>query len=224
MIEILPLSLEDCPAVASAHVNFLNSPLKSESGARILEYHYKSICRQDGAVGYIAKINGQFAGYVCGIWNPKALRRILVTHWPKLVFNTLQHALKDPQFMLYGIRKLLGIHNIIFNGIKNLPKVKQPVGNIANLYELRPVVVLPKFRGQGIADELVKRLLEDAHARGFNHVYLLTEEDNFPAIKFYTRFGFTFEKRVHLHAGTSYETYGKLFKYYLPKKNPDTTA
>lgn len=77
-------------------------------------------------------------------------------------------------------------------------------------YELRPIAVLSQFRGRGVADKLVERLVQDAHERGYDQIFLFTEDNNFAAIKFYLRFGFVLEDRT-LSPGES----GKLFRYYI---------
>jgi RimJ/RimL family protein N-acetyltransferase len=55
------------------------------------------------------------------------------------------------------------------------------------------VALLPRFRGQGIGAELIRRGLAAAKAFGFHRVELTVREDNRNAIVLYDRIGFTTE-------------------------------
>ncbi|PWH12785.1 MAG: hypothetical protein DDG60_11725 [Anaerolineae bacterium] len=212
MISIQPLDYDDCKLAANAHITYLNSSLKGQTGIQILEYHYKSMITQKGAAGYVAKMNGQFAGYICGVWEPTLFRRQLLFHAPALMFYVAKYILENPHIVIQVFRRLIEVHELIFRRKK--PN-RSSFTAVNHSYELRPIVVLPEFRGTGIAEALVERLIQDAKERGFNQIFLLTEHDNLPAIRFYTRFGFLLEKEVQLHIGTPYATTGKLFRYYI---------
>lgn len=58
-----------------------------------------------------------------------------------------------------------------------------------------------------MADHLVKRLIQDAGERGYDQVFLFTEADNLPAIRFYTRFGFA--------PGETPDESARLFRYFI---------
>lgn len=161
--------------VAAAHAAYLNTPFKSAAGTRLLKLRYEAISAQAGATGYVARLESGFAGYACGVWDRKSLRLALLKQLRGLVLHGFSHILSNPGFILQA-----GV------GFFNDPaKTFSPEG-----YELRPLVVLPSFRGRGVADRLVETLFEDAKSRGFTQVFLFTERENLAAIKFYTRFGF----------------------------------
>jgi amino-acid N-acetyltransferase len=61
---------------------------------------------------------------------------------------------------------------------------------------LRSVAVAAGERGRGLGQELVRRLLEQARAEGFQHIILLTET----AQDFFPRFGFRVIERAQVPA------------------------
>jgi ribosomal protein S18 acetylase RimI-like enzyme len=151
----------------------------------MLKIYYEVIASlPGGACGYVAREDGKFAGYVCGVWDGKTLRKALLKRWFDLALAAFQYFLYEPKVIPSLFGRLVG------NQRSKRPSVDG--------YELRPIIVLKEFRGMGIADKLTERLLEDARQRGFSEVFLFTEFNNIPAIKFYIRIGFTLERDVEI--------------------------
>lgn len=196
MLEIRPLQNSDCPAVASAHAAFLRTPFHTWGGVRLLQAHYETLARQQGGICFVARVDSQFAGFVCGIWDHQVINQLNRRKPLRLALYSLEHLLEHPTHLGENLRAYI---------LRRAGAIQYPEG-----YELRPIVVLPQFRGQGVADRLVERLIQDAGKRGFDQVFLFTEADNLPAIHFYTRFGF-------VPVETPDET-GKMFRYFVPKQ------
>lgn len=201
MLEILPMKEEDTPEAARAHINYLKSPLQSAGGYGMLVAQYQAIARQAGAVGFVARLDGRFAGFICGVWDRSALKKGLLAAGPALVLNTVRQFLSNPTYFVYRLTRRLFY-------FKQAEKVYSG-------YELRPIVVLPEFRGHGIADRLVDRLIADARQRGFAQIFLFTEHDNEPASRFYSRYGFVLEDEIVLHAGTPYALLARHYVYKI---------
>ncbi len=195
MIEIRLLRPADCPRVASAHAAYLRTPFNTPGGIHLLQAHYEILIDQQGGVCYMALVDSQFAGFVCGIWNHQLINRVNRKKPIRLALYSLQHLFSNPQYLKGNLKTLL---------LRRSGKISYNEG-----YELRPIVVLPQFRGQGVADKLVERLIQDARQRGYEQVFLFTEADNQSAIRFYTRFGFVLEDIP--------DESGKLFRYFLQK-------
>ncbi len=193
MIEIRPLRAADCPQVASAHAACLRTPFKTSGGVHLLQFHYELLVNQQGGICYVALVDSQFAGFVCGIWNHQLINRVNRKKPIRLLFYSLQHLLSTPHHIKDNLQTLI---------LRRSGKISYPEG-----YELRPIVVLPQFRGQGVADALVECLIEDARQRGYEQIFLFTEADNLAAIRFYARFGFVLEEIPD-------ET-GRLFRYFI---------
>lgn len=177
MVTIVPLQKEDCADAAQAHYDNFSSVSMHKPWADMLKVYYEVIASlPGGACGYVAREDGKFAGYVCGVWDGKTLRKALLKRWFDLALAAIRYFLYEPKTIPSLLRRLTG------NQHSKRPSVDG--------YELRPIIVMQEFRGMGIADKLTERLLEDARQRRFGEVFLFTEFDNLPAIKFYTRMGF----------------------------------
>jgi GNAT superfamily N-acetyltransferase len=194
MLEIRTLRSEDCISVAEAHINYLTTPFRGKAGVQLLKIYYEVIAEGMGGIGFVAFKDEQIVGFVCGIWDRPAIKRALLKRWDKLV--------------IYGVRQSLQIPKVTPGFIRRL--LNPQTTNIIRIegYELRPMVVIPDYRGQGIADQLALRLLNDAKQRGFKQVFLVVENNNFVAEKLYTKLGFTFERQIDVAGNIM-----KLFSY-----------
>jgi ribosomal protein S18 acetylase RimI-like enzyme len=193
MLEIRPLQIQDCPAVASAHAAFLRTPFHTWGGIHLLQAHYEILTFQQGGICFVALQDSQFAGFVCGIWDHRVINQLNRRKPLRLAIYSLQHLLARPNLLQENLRSFF---------LRRSGAIQYPEG-----YELRPIVVLPQFRGQGVADQLVRRLIQDAGERGYDQVFLFTEADNLPAIRFYTRFGFAPSETPDESA--------RLFRYFI---------
>lgn len=198
MLEIRPLQPKDCAAVAAAHAAFLRTPFDTWGGVHLLQAHYEIVARQQGGTCFIALVDSEFAGFACGIWDHRVINQLNRRKPLRLTLYSLQHLLAHPAQLGENLRAYF---------LRRSGAIHYPEG-----YELRPIVVLPQFRGQGVADRLVERLIQDAGQRGYSKMFLFTESDNLAAIRFYTRFGFVLEETP--------DESGKLFWYPIQKPQP----
>lgn len=201
MIEIRLLELEDCLAVAEAHINYLNTPFKGNSGIKLLNIYYEVIARQKGGIGFVAIYDDNFAGFVCGIWNRGMIKKALLQKWNRLAIYGLRQSLQIPKLIPSVLRRTINPYATDFFKIDG--------------YELRPIVILPEYRGQGIADDLTMDVLTDAKQRGFGHISLTVEGNNPAAEKFYIKFGFELERQINKAGITS-----KLMRYSFSADTP----
>jgi ribosomal protein S18 acetylase RimI-like enzyme len=190
MSMIVPLTQGHCPEVAGLHLDHLRTGFRGRPGLELLAAYYKALVRSEGGCGFVAEQAGRVAGYVCGVWEPTAVRvALLKAQWSALIFWGLAQVLVHPRFF-NDLRGRLG----------GFSRGHVPVGLG---YELRPIVVAPAARGTGIGVQLVDVLLEDAVRRGFDRVYLVAEEENTTANAFYRKVGFQLESRP----GEAYRRY-----------------
>jgi ribosomal protein S18 acetylase RimI-like enzyme len=131
----------------------------------------------DGACGFVARVDGNLAGYVCGVWDMSIVKANLRRYFLlPLTTASAVHLLFHPTALLTLLLKVS----------KAGPQESKSTCH----YELRPIVVAPRFRGTGLAVSLMKSLLADAEKRGFSKVFLYAEETNGSANAFYRKFGF----------------------------------
>lgn len=182
-IEIHPFRKEDCTAIAEAHLNFLTTSFRGNAGIQLLRAYYEVISQEKGGIGFLASSDGQMVGFACGVWDRPLIRRLFLKHIDKLIIYGIVQILLVPQMIPSVIQRLLNSRTLNFTTIEG--------------YELRPLVVLPRYRGQGIADQLILHLLEDAKKRGVRKVSLVVDVRNIAAQKLYTKVGFKFERQIN---------------------------
>jgi ribosomal protein S18 acetylase RimI-like enzyme len=177
LVEIRLLELEDCLAVAEAHINYLNTPFKGNPGIKLLNIYYEVIARQKGGIGFVGISDDNFAGFACGIWNRGIIKKALIQKWGGLAIYGLRQSLQIPQLIPSFLRRTINPYATDVFKIDG--------------YELRPIVVLPEYRGQGIAGDLIVHVLEDAKQRRSGHISLVVDPNNSGAEELYTKIGFT---------------------------------
>lgn len=192
MIKIESIQPENCKWIAQLHLSNLRTPFCGRGGKGILECYYQALSHQAGACGFVAKESNKIVGYVCGIWEPKLLRRELFrSQWLKLGWWIIIQAINKPSVFFNLIRRYQNSTSIEDEG---------------SAYELRPIVVLPEYRRKGVAGLLLNILIEDAARRGFDRIILYTEDDNIAAQSFYIKEKFNLVTKVSRN-GTIYHRY-----------------
>ena len=202
MLTIRPLRSEDCATLAAAHLANLKSSFCETAADELLTLYYQAIASQKGAIGFVAIEDESFAGFVCGIWDREVLKRVILRNWGRLLLAATRYFLKVPRHTLALLLRFFKPHNTHSISVDG--------------YELRPIVVLPQFRGRGVAHSLVYRLLTDAQHRGFHNVALLTESDNAAAVRFYESVGFHNEETIRASGHTLH-----LFRHSFEPKEPN---
>jgi ribosomal protein S18 acetylase RimI-like enzyme len=194
MLEIEPMTVDHASAVAKLHLNNLRTGYRGHSGSMLLRYYYMALVQSGGGSGYVAALDDCVKGYICGVWDRGIIKKALLKYyWANLAFWGGIQSIFNPR--------------IFFSMVSNIgSKDHRPDSG----YELRPIVVSQEMRGEGLASQLVNALLADAEKRQNKSIFLYTEEDNFMAIKFYTKFGFLLTSK-HLAQKTMYLR----FEYYL---------
>jgi len=182
--EIIPLSNEHIATITSMHMQYLRSPFQGKSGEHFLQTYYNTLIKQKGGCGYVAITNNKIAGFVCGIWDPTIVKSNLVKeHWESLLITSFQVLFHSPKLIVDLVSRLIKTQ-------------KEEYSNLLGGYELRPIVVDETFRGTEVASLLVSELAMDAKKRGYSSIYLLTEQDNIPANKFYQKHEFKYQGTI----------------------------
>lgn len=176
--EIFPLSKKYVAEVARLHLRYLHTPFKGEAGELFLRLYYETICQEEGGIGFVVMTNKQVAGFICGIWNPSLVRKNLITRqWKSLILSSIRSLFSTPA--------LIGE---LFHRLTDL--TKRVESSPLQGYELRPIVIAENFRGSEAGSLLVSALLKDAKERGRASIFLITEQDNMAANRFYKKQGF----------------------------------
>lgn len=176
MVRIVPLETTHLDAVARLHMAHLRTNYRGYPGMQLLICYYDTLAKSDVACGYVAIEHDRVLGFVCGVWDFAQLHSSLLKR-------------KLPSLLLWNMLRILSIRQFSKQLLRTLDSQNRNRHSPAE-YELRPIVVDTQFRGTGVAKLLVDRLIVDAAERGFEQLFLHTEEDNISANAFYHKLGF----------------------------------
>lgn len=130
-----------------------------------------------------------------------SLNRQWIEHYFEIEEMDLKQ-LEDPQ------SSILDHGGEVFFVVKKVGETPVAVGTCAMVpyregtYELAKMAVSPKFRGQGIADLLMTKIIDWARERGAKEVMLHSNTSLTPAIELYKKHGF---ETVHLGPHADYK-------------------
>ena len=175
MIAIRALASSDIPIISELHVRYLRTTFAGAPGMKLLSYYYQQVADRVGSCGFVAERNGEIMGFICGVWEPQSLHNSLIRKcWLGVIISTIHLTVSEPQRALRFLSRIRAKEN----------------GQDGEGFELRPIVLVPKARGTGVASRLVNALLREARRMGYCKVYLWAEADNVAANRFYRKVGF----------------------------------
>jgi ribosomal protein S18 acetylase RimI-like enzyme len=177
-VEIIPFSEQYIKFISRMHIGSLPTLFDRGTGVRLLDAYYSTMIRQTNACGFVALVEGEVAGFICGVWNYSSLiSQTFKGYWWVILTSSIQAIIINPI--------------LFFNLLARFWKY-QKKGEINNFegYELRPIVIDHKYRGCGISALLISKLIEDAKKRRFSSIFLIVEPDNLAAVKLYQKHGF----------------------------------
>ena len=127
------------------------------------------------------------------LYDPSDLATFLLNHdeanW--------RQELADPEFaVLLAIDEQGNEVGYAKVGPPHLPFEPRGVG-----VELRQFYLLAPFHGQGLADQMMQWVIDEAEKRGGDHLYLSVFTENHKARRFYERWGFVAEGRYAFMVG-----------------------
>lgn len=115
------------------------------------------------------------------LYQPGDLEIFLQNHSPA----NWEKELNDPAFEVLVAERDWAMIGYVKLGPPHLPF--EPRGEAA---ELRQLYVVEEAKGQGIADELIRWVIERARDKRADHLYLSVFTDNHRARRFYEKYGF----------------------------------
>ena len=192
-MEVIPLRAAHAVGAARLHLDNLPTSFRGRPGLALLTAYYTALSNGAGASSFVAQSGGEIIGFVCGIFDPLRFKIFLLKN------QALRLAIWGTVAVLDRPALLFNLAPRVFQRGQDDPK--SPPG-----YELRPIVVSPASRGQGVAGALLSALLADASERGFDRIHCYTEEDNLSANLFYQKNAFR-KTGEFLRAGRLYSCY-----------------
>ena len=127
------------------------------------------------------------------LYQPSDLEIFLQNHSP----DNWDKELNDPAFEVRVAEQGGALVGYAKLGPPHLPF--EPRGEAA---ELRQLYVVEEVKGQGVADELIRWVIERARDKRADHLYLSVFIDNLRARRFYEKYGFEPEGTYAVMVGT----------------------
>ncbi len=180
---ISELTPDACKRVAELHMKNVRTRYSGYAGSQMLRIYYANLMQGLGGKCFVAENDGSVDGFVCGIWDSKAISTSLRRHmWASLCFWGVMQFVVSPTSIIFNLRDL----------IRKESSLSQNRGG----YEVRPIVVSPGARGSGVAGMLLNRLMDHAASIGYSKIFLYCETENPRAAAFYVKRGFREISRV----------------------------
>jgi ribosomal protein S18 acetylase RimI-like enzyme len=195
-MDVVPMLPAHADRVARLHRNNLSSPFQGRPGLELLRAYYTTLATGAGGSGFVAQEGDELLGFVCGIFDPPRLKKQLLKG-------------QAMRLAVWGGLAVLTHPGLLFDLASRLLQRGQDYPGVPTGYELRPIVVSPAARGQGVAYALLSALLADAAGRGFDRINLYTEEDNLIANRFYQKNAFQ-KTGEFSRAGRLYSCYERM--------------
>jgi len=184
----------DCSSVVDIHLRSFQGFFLTFMGSGFLTLLYSSTIGDPSGIAIISENEGRITGFVSGTTQPAGFyTRLLKNHLFGFAWNSLQGFVRKPGILPRLLRAF------------SMPGQPLPVENCATLMS---IAVDPDFQGQGIGKLLVKAFLDEAHARGSQHVNLTTDAVNNDATNhFYQTLGFELFREYTTPEGRSMNEY-----------------
>lgn len=179
--------------VARLHVRCLDQGFLATLGERFLALMYEAIDRADGTALLVEEAAGDVQGFITGGTGMGPIYRRMLRSPVRLAL-ALAPALLRPS----KLRRILEILRYSGDGTRpdGVPDA-----------ELLSLAVAPEWRGQGVADRLYARLVEDFRSRGVDAFRITVGDALAPAHRFYQRMGATVAGDVEVHGGETSKIY-----------------
>lgn len=172
------VKISESKALSEIHIKSFKDFFLTSLGGRFLNTYYKSCIKSNESIAICAiNENENIIGFSVGCVHSKGFHKRLIKQ------NLLV-------FMLQGIIILFSKPKAIIRLVNNLGKNTDENDN-GNYAELLSIGVLPKYNGQGIGKELIKRFEEEAINKGCTEMALTTDfNKNNKVLDFYKSTGY----------------------------------
>jgi GNAT superfamily N-acetyltransferase len=169
---VVPLASVAASEVAALHLRYLVTPFRGHSGRKLLELYYDAFAHTEDAFCLVATVDGQIAGFACVMRRLRNVHRTLLRRAPlRLAWWAAAQVAQQPRLLADLFRRFRGA---------------EPTGGLQwrrpdewqEWWPYRPLVVAEPFRKHGIADLLMRAVLEEAKRRGIKGLIGTSERSN----------------------------------------------
>ena len=182
---LIPLSANHAPQVATLHIQAISTGFISSLGSAFVTALYESIAAAPTSFGFVVIENDKLVGFAAFTSNLSALyKSVLYKHGVRFAFLLAA--------------KLISARRIksLFETLLYPKKTTQGGGPAA---EILAICVRPENRGQGLAEQLIRKGLERYRQMGIDNAKVLVAAENAPANKLYQKCGFHLHSQIDSH-------------------------
>lgn len=187
------MTRHDISFVTNEHRTFFPDNVMSRLGGPFLRRYYTTFLDTPYAVATIAETVGQSCGYLVGILDTGAHRRLLLRrHGVTLVATSLMGFLFHPRF---ASALLVRQARLRFQRRRRRNESRGTATAPAHVAVLSHVATVQTMRGSGVGSALVSRFEASCRAHGADRVSLATLDGPGGAGQFYVRLGWHLKAR-----------------------------
>lgn len=186
----------DLEAIVALHLRAFPDYFLSHLGATFLHHFYSEFVEQRHSYGFVALNEEQIVGLVMGVADSAAhYRRFYRRHAINLIPIVVSRLVTD-NYVRKNFRSRLPHLSILFRSFLQSRQASSTYSARAEGIPARllSIAVDSDYRGQGIADELVRYLCDAMHRNGIERVGLSVLKNNSRAVAFYEKTGWQREK------------------------------
>ena len=190
--------------LAMLHRREIETGFLSKLGDAFLELLYRSMIESDGTICLAALDQGELAGFICGCENTAHFYKNFLRHH---FFSTVIRAV--PALFRRGT-------------VKGLYESLHYAGSLSTYpAELVSMVVRDRWRGSGLAPDLLKELAIEFERRGVSDFTVVAGSELATANAFYRKMGLRAAGTIEVHAGVVSHVYeAHVSDLIEPSQNP----
>ena len=173
--------------VGKLHAENLDQGFLSTLGANFLFLMYQAMDECEGAVLLVERGEVGVSGFVSGAESMSLIYRQMLRRWPRFITSLLPSLLNP--IKVWRILEIL-LHSRHEDKLGGLPS-----------FELLSISVDPKYRGQGVSEQLYQGLIDHCRASEKPAFKITVGEALAPAHRFYRRMGAEVVGEVYVHGG-----------------------
>lgn len=182
-VQISKAQRDDSAAIADLHRRHIPWGLLSHLGGDVVAAFYQTLIQTPCGFVLVAEQDGRMIGFASG-----------VTAWRRFYLEFLRRN-AGTAFRVLLRRLHAGRWRRVLEATRYAASPKLPSA------ELVSIAVDPDARGRGIAQELVRCVLEEFGARGIRAVRVTTDGSNVRAGGLYEKMGFSLLSEAEIHPG-----------------------
>ena len=177
---LFKMNADHINGVVDIHCECFRDSFLTSLDRDVLSCMYNNYVSDELGCAHVYIENGAIFGYIVGVVNPSMYyNQLLKKRGLRMLWGVLKRVMQNPKILVAIARRN-------YSGFFR-PNVSEESYRRASL---DAIAVKPQYWGTGIAQQLIKRFLDDLRSRGISEVHLGVTAENVRARRFYEKMGF----------------------------------